>query len=194
MAAERGVGVDRAGFDVAMAEQRQRSRGEKRGALRLDPGVASLRSEFIGYPNVTGADGLRILAIVPGEPAAVVLERTPFYAEGGGQIGDRGVLIGANGRLTVIDTQRSGDAVAHLGTIDGALDVGDVVRGEVDERRRWGAARNHTGTHLLHRALRDVLGEQAKQAGSWVGPEGLRFDFPARRRPRARPCARWSDS
>jgi alanyl-tRNA synthetase len=108
-----------------------------------------------------------------------VLDRTPFYAEGGGQIGDRGALIGRNGRLTVTDTQRSGDAIVHLGTLDGSMAAGDVVTAEVDEDRRWGAARNHTGTHLLHRALRDVLGEQAKQAGSWVGPEGLRFDFPA---------------
>ncbi|HEX7225277.1 MAG TPA: alanine--tRNA ligase [Candidatus Limnocylindria bacterium] len=179
MASERGVSVDRAGFDVAMEEQRRRSRGEKRGGLQLDPEVAALRSEFIGYPNVTIADDLRVLAVVPGDPAAIVLDRTPFYAEGGGQIGDRGTLVGANGRMTVTDTQRSGDAVAHLGTLEGSLAVGDPVRAEVDEGRRWGAARNHTGTHLLHRALRDVLGDQAKQAGSWVGPEGLRFDFPA---------------
>jgi alanyl-tRNA synthetase len=179
VAAERGVSVDRAGFDVAMAEQRERSRGEKRGGLDLDPEVAALRSEFIGYPNETSADDLRVLAVVPGEPVAVVLDRTPFYAEGGGQIGDRGELIGPSGRLRVTDTQRAGDAIVHLGSVEGSLSIGDAVRAEVDDVRRWAAARNHTGTHLLHRALRDVLGESAKQAGSWVGPEGLRFDFPA---------------
>ncbi len=179
MAAERGVNVDRAGFDAAMTEQRERSRGEKRGGLKLDPEVAALRSEFIGYPNETSADELRVLAVVPSDPTAIILDRTPFYAEGGGQIGDRGELIGANGRLRVDDTQRSGDAIAHLGELSGEIAVGDVLRAEVDHVRRWAAARNHTGTHLLHRALRDVLGEQAKQAGSWVGPDGLRFDFPA---------------
>ncbi|HEX2765905.1 MAG TPA: alanine--tRNA ligase [Candidatus Limnocylindria bacterium] len=179
LAAERGVTVDRAGFEAAMAEQRERSRGEKRAALRLNPEVAELRSEFIGYPNETEVDGLRVLAVLPGEPAAVICDRTPFYPEGGGQIGDRGQLIGPNGRLRVEDTQRSGDAIVHLGTLKGELNVGDEVRAEVDAGRRWGAARNHTATHLLHRALRDVLGEQAKQAGSYVGPEGLRFDFPA---------------
>ena len=179
IAAERGVSVDRAGFDEAMAEQRERSRGEKRGRLELDPEVAALRTEFIGYPNVTSADELRVLAVVAGDPSVVVLDRTPFYAEGGGQIGDRGELIGVNGRMRVSDTQRTGDAIAHLGELSGALRVGDPVRAEVDDARRWASARNHTGTHLLHRALRDVLGEQAKQAGSWVGPEGLRFDFPA---------------
>jgi alanyl-tRNA synthetase len=179
MADERGIEVDRAGFDAAMAEQRERSRGEKRGGLQLGPEIEALRSEFIGYPNETAADGLTVLAVVPGSPAAIVLDRTPFYAEGGGQIGDRGELIGPGGRLRVEDAQRSGEAIVHLGEITGQLAVGDMVRGEVDEARRWAAARNHTGTHLLHRALRDVLGEQAKQAGSWVGPEGLRFDFPA---------------
>jgi len=176
IAAERGVTVDRAGFDAAMAEQRDRSRGEKRVAFTANAEIAGLRSEFIGYPNETRVDDLRVLAAVPG---GIVLDRTPFYAEGGGQIGDRGELIGVNGRLQVSDTQRSGDAIVHLGEVTGSLEVGDAVRAEVDEGRRWGAARNHTGTHLLHRALRDVLGEQAKQAGSWVGPEGLRFDFPA---------------
>ncbi|HEX5039807.1 MAG TPA: alanine--tRNA ligase [Candidatus Limnocylindria bacterium] len=179
VAAERGVTVDRAGFDVAMAEQRERSRGEKRGELRIDPEHAALRSEFIGYPNVTAADDLRVLAVMPLEPegTGVILDRTPFYAEGGGQIGDRGALIGPHGRFEVTDTRRVGDAILHIGA--GELGTGEAVRGEVDEGRRWGAARNHTGTHLLHRALRDVLGEQAKQAGSWVGPEALRFDFPA---------------
>jgi alanyl-tRNA synthetase len=179
VAAERGASVDRAGFDAAMAEQRERSRGQRRGAIEVDPEVAALRSEFIGYPNETNADEVRVLAVVPGEPAAVVLDRTPFYAEGGGQIGDRGQLIGPDGRLIVTDTQRAGDAIVHVGTLDESLRAGDAVRAEVDEGRRWAAARNHSGTHLLHRALRDVLGEGAKQAGSWVGPEGLRFDFPA---------------
>ena len=179
VAAERGATVDRAGFDAAMAEQRERSRGERRSAMELDPEVAALRSEFIGYPNETRVGDLQVLAVVPGDPAAVVLDRTPFYAEGGGQIGDRGELIGPDGRLVVTDTQRAGDAIVHVGTLDGSLSAGQAVRAEVDEDRRWAAARNHTGTHLLHRALRDVLGEGAKQAGSWVGPEGLRFDFPA---------------
>ena len=194
VAAERGVTVDRAGFDAAMAEQRERSRGERRGAIELDPEVAALRSEFIGYPNETSADDLRVLAAVPGEPAAVVLDRTPFYAEGGGQIGDRGDADRSERTPRRDDTQRVGDAIVHLGTLKGPLSAGDAVRAEVDEGRRWAAARNHTGTHLLHRALRDVLGEGAKQAGSWVGPEGLRFDFPATPRRRARRCARSSGS
>ena len=178
IAAERGASVDRAGFEAAMAEQRDRSRGEKRGGLRLDPEISSMPTEFIGHPNETAADDLRVEALVPGDPTAVILDRTPFYAEGGGQIGDRGELIGPNGRLRVDDTQRSGDAIAHLGVLTGDVAVGDPIRAEVDVSRRWGAARNHTATHLLHRALRDVIGGQAKQAGSWVGPEGLRFDFP----------------
>ncbi len=182
MAAERGATVDREGFDAAMAEQRERSRGEKRSGLAVSEGLAGLKSEFIGYPNVTVAGDLRIIGVeqlADGRWAAV-LDRTPFYAEGGGQIGDRGALLSERGRLEVADTQRVGDAIVHVGAVDGLLVTGEQVsEARVDESRRWGAARNHTGTHLLHRALRDVLGEQAKQAGSWVGPEGLRFDFPA---------------
>ncbi len=182
IAAESGVSVDRDGFETAMAAQRERSRGDKRAAYLTDPTLAALSTEFVGYPNQTRADGLEILAVRPGDadtPAAVVLAQTPFYAEGGGQVGDRGRLVGPGGVLEVSDTQRDGNAIVHLGTLDGELAVGERVQAEVDEERRWGAARNHTATHLLHRALRDVLGEQAKQAGSWVGPEGLRFDFPA---------------
>jgi alanyl-tRNA synthetase len=180
IAAERGVGVDRAGFDAAMAEQRERSRGAKAGRFTADERLATLASEFVGYPNQTDADELRIMGIaeVDGQ-AQVVLDRTPFYAEGGGQIGDRGELIGQHGRLVVEDTQRAGEAIVHIGQLRRALAEGEVVAARVDADRRWGAARNHTATHLLHRALRDVLGEQAKQAGSWVGPNGLRFDFPA---------------
>ena len=180
IAAESGVSVDRAGFEAAMEEQRDRSRGTRAGRFAPASGVEGLQSEFIGYPNETSADGLRVLLAAEGDgPAQVVLDRTPFYAEGGGQIGDRGELVGEKGRLVVDDTQRVGEAIVHIGRLEGTLAAGDRVNARVDEERRWGAARNHTATHLLHRALRDVLGEQAKQAGSWVGPDGLRFDFPA---------------
>jgi len=180
IAGERGVEVDRAGFEAAMSEQRERSRGTRAGKFAPAAGLEGLPSEFIGYPNETSADGLPVLfAAEAGGSAQVVLERTPFYAEGGGQIGDRGELVGERGRLVVEDTQRVGDAIVHIGQLEGTLAAGDTITARVDEDRRWGAARNHTATHLLHRALRDVLGEQAKQAGSWVGPDGLRFDFPA---------------
>ncbi len=180
IAGESGVTVDREGFERAMAEQRERSRGGRAGRFTPDPALAELASEFIGYPNETRADGLALLGLA-GEPEAtqVVLDRTPFYAEGGGQIGDRGEVLGPRGKLLVTDVQRAGDAIVHLGRLEGELEIGEPVEARVDEARRAGAARNHTGTHLLHRALRAVLGEQAKQAGSWVGPEGLRFDFPA---------------
>ena len=180
IAAESAVTVDREGFDRAMAEQRERSRGGKGARFAGDPSLAALASEFIGYPNETRVDGLIVLGVA-GEPQStqVVLDRSPFYAEGGGQIGDQGELQGPNGKLVVEDTQRVGDATVHVGRLEGKIEIGERVEAMVDERRRWAAARNHTATHLLHRALRDVLGEQAKQAGSWVGPEGLRFDFPA---------------
>ncbi len=109
----------------------------------------------------------------------VVLDRSPFYAEGGGQIGDqRRAASGPKGRLVVEDTQRVGDAIVHVGRLEGQLEAGEPVEARVDEQRRWAAARNHTATHLLHRALRDVLGEQAKQAGSWVGPGGPALRLP----------------
>jgi alanyl-tRNA synthetase len=180
IAAEDGVEVDRAGFEAAMEQQRARSRGDRGQRAAIDPSLAELASEFIGYPNETRADGLAIIGMAPaGDAHQVVLDRTPFYAEGGGQIGDRGELVGPAGRLIVEDTQHAGEAIVHIGRVEGELSVGDAIEARVNVARRWNAARNHTGTHLLHRALRDVLGEQAKQAGSWVGPEGLRFDFPA---------------
>ena len=182
IAAERGVKVDRSGFEAAMAEQRARSRGTHRSVVPADPELAALSSAFIGYPNETHATGLRVIAVREadaGQPGLVILDRTPFYPEGGGQVGDRGELVRPGGRFVVADTQRVGEAIAHLGRLDGTMAAGDGVEARVDQRARWGAARNHTATHLLHRALRDVIGEQARQAGSWVGPDGLRFDFPA---------------
>ncbi len=180
IAAETGVSVDREGFEGAMAEQRERSRGAKAGRFAPDPSLAELASEFIGYPNETRGDGLAVMGMAGSADATqVVLDRTPFYAEGGGQIGDRGELRGPRGKFVVEDVQRAGEAIVHVGRLEGELEIGEPVEAHVDQARRAGAARNHTGTHLLHRALRDVLGEQAKQAGSWVGPDGLRFDFPA---------------
>jgi alanyl-tRNA synthetase len=180
IAAESGVTVDREGFEAAMAEQRERSRGTRAGRFTPLPGVEEQRSEFIGYPNETAGEGLRVVLVAEDDGSAqVVLDRTPFYAEGGGQIGDRGELTGERGRVVVEDAQRAGDAIVHIGRLEGELAAGDTVTARVDEERRWGAARNHSATHLLHRALRDVLGEGAKQAGSWVGPDALRFDFPA---------------
>ena len=180
IAAESGVSVDRAGFEAAMTEQRDRSRGARERRFAPMPGIEGLVSEFVGYPNETVADDVRVLLVaVQDGSAQLVLDRTPFYGEGGGQVGDRGELVGERGRMTVEDTQRVGDAIIHVGRLEGHLGPGETITARVDEERRWAAARNHTATHLLHRALRDVLGEQAKQAGSWVGPDGLRFDFPA---------------
>ncbi|MBF6604252.1 MAG: alanine--tRNA ligase [Chloroflexi bacterium] len=206
LAAEYGVAVDRTGFAAALAEQRERSRSGRKADLarhaeRTSLYEAILRSRgetlFTGYES-TSAEAT-VVAIVredveyeelTGNAAVeVVLDRTPFYAEGGGQVGDRGVLLEAGGGsslMTVADTQRpvgaqGGGLVVHRGTLHGRLRVGETVRAAVDREPRERTMRNHTGTHLLHRALRNVVGERARQAGSLVTPDGLRFDFPFER-------------
>jgi alanyl-tRNA synthetase len=199
LAAEYGVRVDREGFEAALAEQRERSRSGKKVELSKQAETAALYgaiharagdTQFLGYDG-TEAQG-RVVAIVrdgiefdelTGQGAAeVVLDRTPFYAEGGGQIGDRGELREAGGGsplFAVGDTQRPlGGLIVHRGTLHGRLRVGETVDAVVDAERRAHTMRNHTGTHLLHRALRDVVGEGARQAGSLVTPDYLRFDFP----------------
>jgi alanyl-tRNA synthetase len=203
LAAEYGVAVDRAGFEAALDEQRKRSRSGKKAELAKHAELTTLfesilrragDTTFVGY-ETTSADG-RIVAILRdgvmhaeltgrGE-AEVVLDRTPFYAEGGGQVGDRGVIREAGGGselFTVTDTQRpigaqNAGLVVHRGTLHGRLSVGETVTAKVDPERRARTMRNHTGTHLLHRALRNVVGERARQAGSLVTPDYLRFDFP----------------
>ncbi len=199
MAAESNFRVDRAGFDAALAEQRERSRSGKKAELARHAESTSLYSAiqaragdstFVGY-ETTAAEG-RILAIVRdgmefdeltghGE-AEIVLDRTPFYAEGGGQVGDRGTIRepgGGSDLFTVVDTQKPvAGLVVHRGTLHGRLRVGETVQAVVDAERRAHTMRNHTGTHLLHRALRNVVGERARQAGSLVTPDYLRFDFP----------------
>ena len=179
IAGESGVTVDRPGFDAAMKEQREKSRGVRAARFTPFSGIEGLKSEFIGYPNERVGQGTVLAVVEQDGSAQVVLDRTPFYGEGGGQVGDQGELVGERGRMVVEDTQHVGEAIVHVGRLEGELRAGESVNAQVDDERRWGAARNHTATHLLHRALRDVLGEQAKQAGSWVGPDGLRFDFPA---------------
>ncbi len=202
LAAEYGVGVDRAAFDSALAEQRERSRSGKKAQLTRHAESGALYgaiqgragdTTFLGY-ETTSAEG-RVVAIIRdgmefdeltghGE-AEVVLDRTPFYAEGGGQVGDLGVLRepgGGSELFTVTDTQKPlGGLVVHRGTLHGRLRVGETVAAEVDAERRAHTMRNHTGTHLLHRALRNVVGDRARQAGSLVTPDYLRFDFPLER-------------
>ncbi len=199
MAAESNFRVDRDGFEAALVEQRERSRSGTKAGLAKHAELTSLYSAiqaragdstFLGYEKTT-AEG-RIVAIVrdgmefdelTGQGAAeLVLDQTPFYAEGGGQAGDRGVVREAgNGSelFTVEDTQKPvGGLIVHRGTLHGRLRVGETVEGVVDPERRAHTMRNHTGTHLLHRALRNVVGDRARQAGSLVAPDGLRFDFP----------------
>ncbi|HEY7590115.1 MAG TPA: alanine--tRNA ligase [Candidatus Limnocylindrales bacterium] len=208
LAAEYGVAVDREGFEQALAEQRKRSRSGKKAELSRQAEQSALYGSihsrsgdtaFLGYETTT-APG-RIIAILrdgveyealearpdaelrteAGAEAEIVLDRTPFYAEGGGQIGDRGALRTTQGEVVfdVADTQRpAGGLIVHRGTLRGAVRVGETVEAVVDADRREHTMRNHTGTHLLHRALRNVVGERARQAGSLVTPDYLRFDFP----------------
>ena len=211
LAAEYGVSVDRAGFDAALEEQRVRSRSGKKADLARAADQSALYesirdrsgdTEFLGYDTTSSeakvvailrdgieydeleAKGDEELRTEAGAAAEIVLDRTPFYPEGGGQVGDRGVLrVREQPVFEVADTQRvAGTQAAGLivqrGTLRGKLKVGDTVAAEVDADRRGRTMRNHTGTHLLHRALRNVVGEGAKQAGSLVAPEYLRFDFP----------------
>jgi alanyl-tRNA synthetase len=208
LAAEYGVAVGRPGFDVALAEQRERSRSGRKAELAEHAELTALyerlarqhgESTFLGYETTQAEatvrailrDGIEYDELAaygdaegrtePGATAEIVLDRTPFYAEGGGQIGDRGVIRGADGSVVfeVGDTQRpTPGLIVHRGTLRGRVRLGDQVSAEVDPERRARTMRNHTGTHLLHRALRNVVGERARQAGSLVTPDYLRFDFP----------------
>ncbi len=215
LAAEYGVRTDLAGFQDAMAEQRQLSRANTKAGL-TDANLVAARyaeilsrtapTEFVGY-ETTAAEG-RVVAIIrdgteyesleavaeielragAAARAEIVLDRTPFYAESGGQVADIGVLRAADGSplFDVDDVQRvAGSQTAglttHRGVLRGAVRLGDTLRAEVDADRRAHIMRNHTGTHMLHRALRNVVGERARQAGSLVTPDALRFDFPFER-------------
>ncbi len=191
IAGEQGLTVDEAGYDVALSEQRDRSRKAtqfKRGADAEAWGEVGLpATQFIGYGTLSGtanilaivSNGDTVAAVHQGQPVQLVLNTTPFYAESGGQVGDTGVLIGPTGRIQITDTLRPIPGVTvHYGVVEaGTVALADAIEARVDGVRRQQVIRNHTATHLLHRALRDTLGEHAAQAGSLVSPERLRFDF-----------------
>ncbi|HGD7866564.1 TPA: alanine--tRNA ligase [Escherichia coli] len=184
---ERNIKVDEAGFEAAMEEQRRRAReasgfgADYNAMIRVDSA-----SEFKGYYHlelngkVTAlfVDGKAVDAINAGQEAVVVLDQTPFYAESGGQVGDKGELKGANFSFAVEDTQKYGQAIGHIGKLAaGSLKVGDAVQADVDEARRARIRLNHSATHLMHAALRQVLGTHVSQKGSLVNDKVLRFDF-----------------
>lgn len=184
---ERNIKVDEAGFEAAMEEQRRRAReasgfgADYNAMIRVDS-----VSEFKGYDHlelngkVTAlfVDGKAVDAINAGQEAVVVLDQTPFYAESGGQVGDKGELKGANFSFAVEDTQKYGQAIGHIGKLAaGSLKVGDAVQADVDEARRARIRLNHSATHLMHAALRQVLGTHVSQKGSLVNDKVLRFDF-----------------
>ncbi|MFB9280149.1 alanine--tRNA ligase [Cohnella cellulosilytica] len=191
-AAEQGMTVDREGFDKAMQEQRDRARAARQetDSMKVQGGPLADytdKSEFIGYDNLSAE--VRVLAIVADnefvdvagvdQKVLVVLDRTPFYAESGGQVSDRGVLFGSgvNAEVTGLSKAPHGQPVHQVVVTGGFLKVGETLTASVNAADRGDTIRNHTATHLLHRALKDVLGEHVNQAGSLVEPERLRFDF-----------------
>jgi len=189
LAQERGIEVDEEGFREAMADQRARSRraAPQHWAVAKD----FPKSEFSGYQELATEsrivglrkDGSSADVVAEGDTVEVFLDRTPFYAESGGQVADTGMINTPGGRVRVEDTQKPADGViAHAGTvITGEVRVGEKATAAVDSRRRAQIARHHSATHLLHRALRETLGEQVVQKGSWVGPDHTTFDIPLSR-------------
>ncbi|HED3305477.1 alanine--tRNA ligase [Klebsiella quasipneumoniae] len=184
---ERNIKVDEAGFEAAMEEQRRRARessgfgADYNAMIRVDGA-----SEFKGYDHlelngkVTALfiDGKAVDSVSAGQEAVVILDQTPFYAESGGQVGDKGELKGVGFSFAVSDTQKYGQAIGHIGKVaSGSLKVGDAVQADVDEARRQRIRLNHSATHLMHAALRQVLGTHVAQKGSLVNDKALRFDF-----------------
>jgi alanyl-tRNA synthetase len=195
IARERGLAIDQGGFEQAMASQRERGRAASRfGVAELSlpalsaSGEGRVRpsSEFCGYDALEGVgtvtailkSGAEVKSAANGDDVQIVLDKTPFYAEAGGQVGDVGVLAGKQSRFRVTDTKKHGDAHLHFGRVEsGSFAVGDTVTATVDAAIRQATVLNHSATHLLHAALRKVLGTHVLQKGSLVAPDRLRFDF-----------------
>jgi alanyl-tRNA synthetase len=188
IAAERGIAIDEAGFRAAMGEQRERARrdAEKKRAVVTLAELPAITTAFTGYDGLESEgeivallhDDRSVQRLALGERGAIVLDRTSFYAERGGQIGDHGTILCDGGAFDVQDTQYLGDAIAHHGVVvSGEFALGDRVRTIVHDWWRREIRRHHTSAHLLQRALKDVLGDDVGQAGSWVGIDRMRFDF-----------------
>jgi alanyl-tRNA synthetase len=201
LAAERGLAVDEAGFDAAMAEQRERSRRDQDRQLADLKGLPA--GEFVGYgelrvnATVVGLrrSGGEVAEARQGDEVEVYLDRTPFYGESGGQVGDTGLLTGLDGEVVVEDTQRPLEGViTHMGRVRiGVLRVGDGVVAAVDAARRRQIMRHHTATHILNRSLEELVGRRNLQRGSWVGPDHTTFDFPLDRALTAEELERLAD-
>ena len=192
IAREQGLDVDLAGFEREMAAQREQSRAAQgfTGSMEIVTAYENLGvdpSHFVGYRRLEQESIVAALLVdnaaaghaAQGQPVELVLADTPFYAESGGQQGDRGRITGPNGAVRVEDTQSPvAGLIVHRGVVEqGDISLGEAVTAQVDPQRRLDAARNHSGTHLLHAALRSVLGPHVRQAGSLVSPDRLRFDF-----------------
>jgi alanyl-tRNA synthetase len=188
IARERGLVVDEAGFTKAMDAQRERARSASR--FDADYGArksVDLETKFVGYDHLNASgvvmamyrDGERqVDALGEGDEGVMILDETPFYAESGGQVGDVGRIVAGAGEFEVRDTQKWGEAHAHIGRmVRGRIEGGESIRAEVDRVKRQATIRNHSATHLLHAALREVLGDHVRQKGSLVAPDRLRFDF-----------------
>jgi len=184
---ERGVNLDLAGFEAAMGQQRERARAASKFVSAAGLDYSGGKTEFRGYDTLAEAgkvvalyhEGVKVESLKSGDTGSIVLDRTPFYAESGGQVGDRGELVGASGTFVVDDTQKiQAEVFGHHGTLKtGTLKLGDPVEGRVDVARRESTMRNHSVTHLMHKALREVLGPHVQQKGSLVDPDKTRFDF-----------------
>ena len=189
IAKEQGMTIDEKGFEAAMAEQKERARAAraKVSAKVATPDTTKLKGMKLTTEDTDGVtkllllgkDGQEIASAADGTEVTVVLENNPFHAEGGGQIGDTGTIVGEEGTILVEDTKKLPDGIVYvIGTVsEGLIREGETVTVTVDRERREDLARNHTGTHMLQAALRRVLGDQVNQAGSLVLPDRLRFDF-----------------
>ena len=187
IARERGLAIDSAGYEAAMQKQREQSQAASKFGLGLSADIkVEGKTEFLGYEGISDVGqvvallngGVAVQALAAGDEGEVFLDRTPFYAESGGQVGDTGELGNVSARFVVADTQRRGAAYSHVGRLEqGEIRLGDKLAAKVDAARRQAIMANHSATHLLHAALRKVLGTHVQQKGSLVAPDRLRFDF-----------------
>jgi alanyl-tRNA synthetase len=187
IARERNLSVDHAGFEVAMDEQRERARSASQFGVDYTQTIdVEADTEFTGYDHTEQkctitelfVDGESVDQINEGQKAIVILDSTPFYGESGGQVGDTGKLVTDQAMFLVEDTQKQGKTMLHIGSLDsGSLSKGDTIHAQIDNSLREAIKRNHSATHLMHAALRNVLGEHVQQKGSLVNAERTRFDF-----------------